>query len=92
MSSVLSETVDCYITALDDAMDKLNRCPHDVCFYNILLHLSVCLSVCLYMQICLYTLICVSDAFVIYLFYFVNICVHLCTYMYMYMFSYIIYN
>ncbi|XP_067938284.1 E3 ubiquitin-protein ligase RNF123-like [Watersipora subatra] len=28
MSNVLSETVDCYITALDDAIDKLNRCSN----------------------------------------------------------------
>lgn len=30
MSNVLSETVDCYITALDDAIDKLNRCSNSV--------------------------------------------------------------
>ena len=37
MSNVLSETVDCYITALDDALDKLNRCPPNVCIYNYIL-------------------------------------------------------
>ena len=34
MSNVLTETVDCYITALDDATDKLNKCPADVCVYE----------------------------------------------------------
>jgi len=32
MSNVLSETVDCYVTALDDAIDKLKRCSVEVCF------------------------------------------------------------